>query len=121
MRKLRRMIVLVLSVCILFGGTMLCYASEVYGLRATATTARISAEYLHEKPVGILKLDMYYNEVHTVTGQKYMDCLTKVRTAGVTSISNSKNADTGYVFTELNAFAYADGNLVGAKTGYFVQ
>ena len=106
--------VLVLSVCMLFGGTVACYAADA-GLDINGTKTKVLGKYRHEEYVGMLELDMYCYEKHSVTGNQTVKSVTERVTGGINSISGIGFADTDYYFTKVNGYAYADSNLVAYK------
>lgn len=115
MKKLKRMSVLVLSVCMLFGGTITLYAAGVEKqLRGWVTKETIYAEYTHDAYGETLRLSMFYAYEDKETGVIIgADNTSFVRTGGYNFISHSKNAESHYYFDSMDVYIEINGVLTG--------
>ena len=109
MKKLRKFMVAVLSMCMLFGFSVTCYAGT---LTATCEKDWIHAYYKADEYGNVLKLVMEFTEKHPATGHVYSSSQSRTSGGAYDYISDSRNADAGYQYTFLNAYVYENGIYV---------
>ena len=106
MKKLKNALLLLLSVCMIFGTTTSYYAAT-QSLTATATKSRIQARYEHGTAVSLLRLRMDYT---VKDDQKtYSDHQYATLSGGYSSISDARAVTYGREYVCLDVYAYVNG------------
>ena len=92
-------------------GTAFTISAATKGITATVTTSMASATYTYGKPCSSIKVIVYYKEKHNQTNHVYESTFDNYAYGGYESISASKGVDTGYVYTEIKADGYCNGEF----------